>query len=64
MSESSWTALAKEKERDWWSIDLEGEVELEEGGLWTVTRGDSMDPEGELSHRSDRKKAAKEEQKK
>ena len=27
MSESSWTALAKGKERDWWSIDLEGDVE-------------------------------------
>ena len=27
MSESSWTALAKGKERDWWSINLEGEVE-------------------------------------
>ena len=27
MSESSWTALARGKERDWWSIDLEGEVE-------------------------------------
>ena len=26
-SEASWTALAKEKERDWWSADLEGEVE-------------------------------------
>ena len=26
MSESSWNALAKGKERDWWSIDLEGEV--------------------------------------
>ena len=25
MSESSWTALAKEKEVDLWSIDLEGE---------------------------------------
>ena len=31
MSESSWTALAKGKERDWWSIDLEGEVEKLEG---------------------------------
>ena len=27
MSESSWTALAKGKERGWWSIDLEGETE-------------------------------------
>ena len=26
-SESSWTALAKSKERGWWGIDLEGEME-------------------------------------
>ena len=44
-SAASWTALAKEKERDWWSIDLQGEVEeLEVGCPWTVTKGDSMDP--------------------
>ena len=50
-SETSWTAVAKEKERDWWNIDLEGEVEeLEVGCPWTVTKGDSMDPEGEMSH--------------
>ena len=23
MSQASWTALVKDKERDWWSIDLE-----------------------------------------
>ena len=47
MSEASCTALAKEKERDWWSIDLESEVEeLEVGCPWTVTKGDSMDPGG------------------
>ena len=46
-SEASWTALAKDKARDWWSIDLEGEVEEPEVGCpWTVTKGDSMDPEG------------------
>ena len=40
-SEAPWTAQAKEKERDWWSIDLEGEVkELEVGCPWTVTKGD------------------------
>ena len=35
MSSASWTFLAKWKERDWWSVDLEGEMEkLEvEGGL-------------------------------
>ena len=27
MSESSWTALAQGKERNWWSVDLEGEME-------------------------------------
>ena len=44
-SESSWTALAKEKERDWWSIDLEGEVEkLEASGLWFGTQDDSVEP--------------------
>ena len=54
ISEESWTALARKKERDWWSIDLEGEVEeLEVGCPWTVTKGASMDPEGEMNHRSD-----------
>ena len=38
ISEESWTALAKEKERNWWSIDFGGEVEeLEVGGPWTFT---------------------------
>ena len=47
MSEASWTALAEEKERDWRSIDLEGEVEeLEVGCHWAVTKGDSMVPKG------------------
>ena len=27
MSESSWIALVNGKERDWWSIDLEGDME-------------------------------------
>ena len=27
MSETSWTDLASGKERDWWSIDLEGDME-------------------------------------
>ena len=59
MSEASWAAPAKEKARDWWSIELEGEVEeLELGCPWTVTKGDSMDPEGEMNHQSDGKKAA------
>ena len=42
MSESSGTALAKGKERDWWSIDLEGEMEkLEVVG---PCEGGSVDP--------------------
>ena len=62
MSESSWTALAKVKERDWWSIDLEGEVEkLEVGGLWFGTEGDSVEPKGEMGHKSDRTKVTGEE---
>ena len=36
MSESSWTALAKEKERDWWSIDQEGDMEKLEVDPWIV----------------------------
>ena len=45
-SESSWTALAKGKERDWWSIDLEGEMEkLEVTGPWSGTEGGSLDPQ-------------------
>ena len=44
MSESSWTALAKGMERDWWGIDLEGELEkLEVRGPRSVTEGDSVD---------------------
>ena len=61
-SEASWTAQAKEKGRGWSSIDLEGEVEeLGAGCPWTVTKGDSMDPEGEMNHQSDGKQAAIEE---
>ena len=62
MSESSWTALAKGKERDWWSIDLEGEMEkLEVVGPWSGTEGGSVDPEGKMGHRSARTKITKEE---
>ena len=32
MSESYWSALAKGKERDWWSVDQEGETEKLAGG--------------------------------
>ena len=57
MSESSWIALAKGKGRDWWSIDLDGEVEkLEVRGPWSVTEG----PKVEVGHASDRTKVARE----
>ena len=56
MSGSSWTALAKEKERDWWSIDLEGEMEkLEVVGLLSRTEG-GCGSEGKVGHRSARTK--------
>ena len=49
-SESSWSALAKGKERGWWSIDPEGEEEkLEVRGPWSVTEGDSVDPKEEVA---------------
>ena len=58
ISEESWTALARKKERDWWSIDLESEEkELEVRCPWTVTKGDSMDPEGEVNHTVRRRNA-------
>ena len=51
VSESSWTALAKGKERDWWSVDLEGEIEkLEVVGHLTRTEGGSVDPKGKMGH--------------
>ena len=60
-SEPSWTALTKEKVRDWWSIDLRGETEkLEVIGPWSETEGGSVDPEGKLGHRSARVKATRE----
>ena len=63
ISEASWIALVKAKGRDWWSIDLEGEVEeLEVGCPWTVTKGNSVDPEREMNDQSDGKKTAIEEE--
>ena len=45
MSESSWAALATGKERGWWSIDLDGEIEkLEVVGLLSGTEGGSVEP--------------------
>ena len=64
-SESSWTALAKGKERDLWSIDLEGEVEkLEVSSPWFWTKGDSVEPKMETGHKSDRAKVARVEKEK
>ena len=55
MSEYSWTALAKRNERDWWSVDLEGDVEkLEVVGLLSRTEGGSVDPIGKMGHWSAR----------
>ena len=59
-SESPLTVLAKGKEKSWWSIDLEGEMEkLEVVGLWSGTEGGSLDPKGKMGHRSARVKAAR-----
>ena len=58
--ESSWNALAKVKERDWWSIDLEGEMEnLEVIGPCSGIDGVSTDPKGKMGHRSARAKNSK-----
>ena len=62
MSESAWTVLAKEKERDWWSIDLQGEMEkLEVVRSFSVAEGGSMDAERKADHWSARKMSTKEE---
>ena len=57
ISEESWTASAKAEERYWWIIDLGGEVEEPEvGSRWTITKGNSMNPEGEMYLQPDGKK--------
>ena len=61
MSESTWTSLAKRKERDWWSVDLEGEMEkLEVVGLLSGTEGGSVDPKKKVGHWSARIETTKE----
>ena len=46
-SESLWSALAKSKERGWWSSDPEGEMEkLEVIGPWSETEGAPWIPKG------------------
>ena len=47
MSPSSWASLAKWKERDWWSVDLEGEMEkLDVEGGFSRAEGGSVDLKG------------------
>ena len=59
--ESSWTTLAKGKDRGWWSSDLEGEMEkLEVIGPWSGTEGRGY-PRGNMAHSSARIKTAREE---
>ena len=56
MSAFSRTSSAKWKERDWWSADLEGEVEkLEVEGVFSGTEGGSVDPEGKVGQSARRK---------
>ena len=65
MSKSSWIALVKEKDTDWWSIDPEGQMgKLEVVGLWSGTEGGFVDPKGKMGHRSARTKVTKEESEK
>ena len=59
---SSWMALAREKDRDWWSADLEDEMEkLEVEGGFSGAESGSMDPKVKVGHRSDRTTTTKEE---
>ena len=65
VSESSWTALAMVKEKDWWSIDSKvkwrsWKSQVSCPGL----KGGSVDPIGKMGHnRSARTKIAREERK-
>ena len=62
MSESSWTSLAKGKERYWWSVDLEGDMEKPDvEGLLSGTEGASVDPKRKMVHWSARIKTTKRE---
>ena len=62
MSEPSWTALTKRKERDWWGIDLEGEMaKLEVVCPWSGTECGSVNPKGKIGHWSVRTRFANEE---
>ena len=59
---SSRTSLSVVNERDWWSADLEGEMEkLEVEGSFSVAEGGSMHSEGKADHWSARMVLTKEE---
>ena len=61
VSASSWTFLAKKKESNWWSVELEGEMEkLEVAGLLSGIHGGSVDPARKMGHWSARLKTARE----
>ena len=50
------------KERDWWSADVEGEMEkLEAEGSFSVAEGGSTDPKRKADHPTARTVLAKEE---
>ena len=60
MSASSWASPAVWKKRDWWSADLEGQMEkLEVEGGSSTTEGGSMDPQWKVGHWSVRIKTTK-----
>ena len=62
MSTSSRKSPSVGKESDWWSTDLESEMEkLEVEGSFSVAEGRPMDPERKADHWSARKVLTKEE---
>ena len=55
ISTSSRKSLSMEKERDWWSADLEDEMQkLEVEGSFSDAEGDPLDPERKADQRSAR----------
>ena len=62
MSTSSRKSPSMRKERDWWSVDLEGGMEkLEVVGHLSRTEGGSVDPKGKMGHWSTRTSTTQEE---
>ena len=45
-SESSWTSLAKVRGRDWWSVDLEGDMEKLEAVRGSGLKATPWNPKG------------------